>query len=114
MLRKTYGRDLDAIMCDGPKDMENFPMKFGTVYAQIGEEMSIHTYYRNAIHIRNAFPVIARGKTAVDYDRCNDAICAMIREDTAGRYEPVEIFVNSTEHPASIDISGSPTSGRET
>ena len=108
MLRKTYGRDLDAIMCDGPKDMEDFPMKFGTVYAQIGEEASIHTYYRNAIHIRNAFPVIARGRTAVDYDRCNDAICAMIREDAAGRYEPVEIFVNSTEHPASIDISGSP------
>lgn len=108
LLRKTYGRDLDAIMCDGPKDMEDFPMKFGTVYAQIGEETSIHTYYRNAIHIRNAFPVIARGRTAVDYDRCNDAICAMIREDAAGRYEPVEIFVNSTEHPASIDISGSP------
>ena len=108
LLRKTYGRDLDAIMCDGPKDMEDFPMKFGTVYAQIGEEASIHTYYRNAIHIRNAFPVIARGRTAVDYDRCNDAICAMIREDAAGRYEPVEIFVNSTEHPASIDISGSP------
>ena len=108
MLRKTYGRDLDAIMCKGPEEMESFPMKFGTVYEQIGEDMSIHTYYRNAIHIRNAFPVIARGRTEVDYDRCNDAICAMIREDAAGRYEPVEIFINSTEHPASIDISGSP------
>ena len=107
LFRKTYGRELLSIMCKGPEEMESFPMKFGTVYEQIGEENSIHTYFRNAIRIRNAFPVIARGSTSVDYDRTNNEICAMTREDPEGRYEPVEIFINSTENPSSVDISTS-------
>lgn len=103
----SAGEKLLANMCSGPAQMEKTDMKFGTAYAQVGDEMSVHTYYRNAVRIRNAFPVIARGRTAVDYDRTTDAVCAMTREDPEGRYEPVEIFINATERPASVDLSGS-------
>jgi hypothetical protein len=43
----------------------------------------------------------------VDYDRTNDSVAAFTRKDPEGKYEPVEIFINSTGEPASVDISGS-------
>jgi glycosidase len=100
-------QEMSDMMCDGPAEMDNFTMKFASAYSQISDEYSIFNYYRNAIRIRNTFPVIARGRTAVDYDRTNDSVAAFTRKDSDGKYEPVEIFINSTSEPASVDISGS-------
>ena len=104
---KMIEQEMSDMMCDGPAEMDKFTMKFGSAYSQISDEYSIFNYYRNAIRIRNSFPVIARGRTAVDYDRTNDSVAAFTRKDPAGKYEPVEIFINSTGEPASVDISGS-------
>ena len=104
---KMVEQDMRDMMCDGPAEMDNFKMKFGSAYSQVSDEYSIFNYYRNAIRIRNSFPVIARGRTTVDYDRTNDFIAAFTRKDPEGKYEPVEIFINSTNQPASVDISGS-------
>jgi glycosidase len=82
-------------------------MKYGSAYSQVSDEYSIFNYYRNAIRIRNSFPVIARGRTEVDYDWTNDSVAAFTRKTSEGRYEPVEIFINSTDTTASVDISGS-------
>ena len=104
---KMIEQEMSDMMCDGPAEMDNFTMKFGSAYSQISDEYSIFNYYRNAIRIRNSFPVIARGRTAVDYDRTNDSVAAFTRKDSDGKCEPVEIFINSTSEPASVDISGS-------
>ena len=104
---KMVEQEMHDMMCDGPAEIDNFTMKFGSAYSQISDEYSIFNYYRNAIRIRNSFPVIARGRTAVDYDRTNDSVAAFTRKDSEGKYEPVEIFINSTSEPASVDISGS-------
>ena len=104
---KMVEQEMSDMMCDGPAEMDNFAMKFGSAYSQTSDEYSIFNYYRNAIRIRNSFPVIARGRTAVDYDRTNDSVAAFTRTDPEGKYEPVEIFINSTSEPASVDISGS-------
>ena len=104
---KIIEQEMHDMMCDGPTEMDSFAMKFGSAYSQISDEYSIFNYYRNAIRIRNSFPVIARGRTAVDYDRTNDSVAAFTRRDPDGKYEPVEIFINSTDKPASVDISGS-------
>ena len=100
-------QEMSDMMCDGPAEMDNFAMKFDSAYSQISDEYSIFNYYRNAIRIRNSFPVIARGRTAVDYDRTNDSVAAFTRKDSDGKYEPVEIFINSTSEPTSVDITGS-------
>ena len=100
-------QEMSDMMCDGPAEMDKFTMKFGSAYSQISDEYSIFNYYRNAIRIRNSFPVIARGRTAVDYDRTNDSVAAFTRRDPEGKYEPVEIFINSTDKSASVDITGS-------
>ncbi|MBR3170284.1 MAG: hypothetical protein IKF22_03410, partial [Lachnospiraceae bacterium] len=104
---KMVEQEMSDMMCDGPAEMDNFAMKFGSAYSQISDEYSIFNYYRNAIRIRNSFPVIARGRTTVDYDRTNNSVAAFTRKDPEGKYEPVEIFINSTSEPASVDISGS-------
>ena len=104
---KMIEQEMHDMMCDGPTEMDSFAMKFGSAYSQISDEYSIFNYYRNAIRIRNSFPVIARGRTAVDYDRTNDSVTAFTRREPDGKYEPVEIFINSTDKPASVDISGS-------
>ena len=104
---KMIEQEMHDMMCDGPAEMDSFAMKFGSAYSQISDEYSIFNYYRNAIRIRNSFPVIARGRTAVDYDRTNDSVTAFTRREPDGKYEPVEIFINSTDQPASVDISGS-------
>ncbi len=104
---KMVEQEMHDMTCDGPAEMDNITMKFGSAYAQISDEYSIFNYYRNAVRIRNSFPVIARGRTAVDYDRTNDSVAAFTRKDPEGKYEPVEIFINSTGEPASVDISGS-------
>ena len=100
-------QEMGDMMCDGPAEMDRFTMKYGSAYSQISDEYSIFNYYRNAVRIRNSFPVIARGRTEVDYDRTNDSVAAFTRRDSEGKYEPVEIFINSTDAPASVDISGS-------
>ena len=104
---KMIEQEMSDMMCNGPAEMDNFTMKFGSAYSQTSDEYSIFNYYRNAIRIRNSFPVIARGRTAVDYDRTNDSVVAFTRKDLEGKYEPVEIFINSTSEPSSVDISGS-------
>lgn len=100
-------QEMGDMMCDGPAEMDRFTMKYGSAYSQISDEYSIFNYFRSAIRIRNSFPVIARGRTEVDYDRTNDSVAAFTRRDSEGKYEPVEIFINSTDAPASVDISGS-------
>ena len=104
---KMVEQEMHDMMCDGPAEMDNFTMKFGSAYSQTSDEYSIFNYYRNAIRIRNSFPVIARGRTSVDYDRTNDSVAAFTRRDPEGKYEPVEIFINSTDKSASVDISDS-------
>ena len=104
---KMIEQEMHDMMCDGPAEMDSFAMKFGSAYSQISDEYSIFNYYRNAIRIRNSFPVIARGRTTVDYDRTNDSVAAFTRRDPDGKYEPVEIIINSTDKPASVDITGS-------
>lgn len=104
---KMIEQEMHDMMCNGPAEMDNFTMKFGSAYSQTSDEYSIFNYYRNAIRIRNSFPVIARGRTAVDYDRTSNSVVAFTRKDLEGKYEPVEIFINSTSEPSSVDISGS-------
>ena len=104
---KMVEQEMSDMMCDGPAEIDNFAMKFGSAYSQTSGEYSIFNYYRNAIRIRNSFPVIARGRTAVDYDRTNDSVAAFTRRNPDGKDDPVEIFLNSTDKPASVDISGS-------
>jgi glycosidase len=48
-------------MCDGPEDMDQVKMKFGSFEEQESDETSIYNFYKKVIDVRNRNPEIARG-----------------------------------------------------
>jgi len=67
-------------MCAGPPDMDSFKMKFAPLDEQLKDPFSVFHYVRNAIRIRRAFPVIARGKTILLEELSGDDLCVLQRE----------------------------------
>ena len=99
-----WSEDADAEgMCRGPEYMDEVRMKFAPFSEQQKDPLSIWQYVRQAVHIRNAFPVIARGRTVEVEELCEEEYAVMIRED--GEHEPVLIALNLDESEHSIDLS---------
>ncbi|MCR5230609.1 MAG: hypothetical protein K6D03_10830 [Solobacterium sp.] len=99
-----WSADADAQgMCDGPPAMDSVAMKFPSYEEQKDDPYSIFNYYRNAVRIRNAFPVIAKGRTAAQ-DISTDKVCAMIRYEENGEDTPVYILINTSEENQTADV----------
>ena len=111
-------------MCDGPKDMDKFEMKYPAVDEQSQDPYSIYNYYKAAIKMRNLYPVIARGTTKEIEDLSGKEICVMtktVTEEAAAEYlsaagventdsfGPAEllIIINSSDEEQTVDLSGS-------
>ena len=75
-------------MCDGPADMEDFEMKYGSLEEQAQDASSVYNYYKKAIKIRNQNPEIARG--TVDYleEISDDSVCVLKKT-----YEASEVLL---------------------
>lgn len=92
-------------MTQGPPDMDEVEMKFDPEDVQTSDPTSILSYYRNAILIRSAFPVIARGDTTTVDSLSGDDICAFTRTMEDGSYDPVLIVVNASDEEQTVDLS---------
>lgn len=77
-----------AGMCDGPPYMDSIKMKFGSLEEQAKDENSVYNYVKDAIHVRNAFPEIARGNTTCLTEISNEQICVLKKV-----YEGSEIII---------------------
>ena len=64
-------------MCDGPEAMEEMEMTYGSLETQQNDADSIYSYYKQVIHIRNAFPAIARGTVEFLADQSSEQICIL-------------------------------------
>jgi glycosidase len=93
-------------MCKGPDGMDSFKMKYPSLEEQEGDPYSIYNYYKAAIRMRNTFPVIARGSTALVEKLSGDSICAFTR--TSEDYEDVLVIFNTSEESQTVDISSDP------
>ena len=71
----------DPDMCAGPPDMDEFPMKFPSVAEQMKDNLSLLTWFREVIRVRNTFPAIARGTTEGVDSLSDDNVAAFIRRD---------------------------------
>ena len=89
-------------ICKGPDGAEPQENKFGSVAEQREDPASILTWFRWAIAIRNAFPVISHGTTAAVETLSSDTVSVFTR--TADGYDPVCIAVNLGSEPVSIDL----------
>ncbi len=90
-------------VCDGPPNMGKVVMKYGTVTEQLADPYSIYHYVRNAIRLRNAYPVIARGTTSVLGELSGADICAMIRTDGD---ETILIVINTSDESQTVSLTG--------
>ena len=79
---------------------EEYPL--GSLAEQAGNEASIYNYYRQAIAIRNAMPVIARGATTAETEL--NVNCISAQRKTWGEEECL-ILMNINTEAAQVDLS---------
>lgn len=90
-------------MCDGPQDMENVKMKYGSFEEQVEDGNSIYNYVKEVIQLRNQYPVLSHGTAEMEADISNENICVLRKT-----YEGEELLVifNISETEATVDLSG--------
>ena len=92
-----------AGMCDGPADMDDFQMKFGSLEEQEQSPDSIYQYYKKVIKIRNQNPEIARWKVEYLESVSGDSFCVL--KKTWEGSEVLLVFHTGAE-TAELDMSG--------
>jgi glycosidase len=102
-------QELKDWTCTGPADMDSFSMKFGCYAAQSSDPASILAYVRNALLIREAFPVLAEGRTHVLKDISGQQVLAFTR--TGEGMDPLLVLVNSSDQEQTLDLAGTDGSG---
>lgn len=95
--------DDSKYLCDGPADMDDIEMLYGTLEDQKEDDSSIYAYYKDAIRLRNIYPVIARGATTYLGDCDSEGLCVISK--TSDEYEDVVIIINNTDETCVGDIS---------
>jgi len=79
---------------------ESYP--FGSLESQLGDEASVYNYYRQAIAIRNALPVITHGRSAAETALNVGCVSAVRRTWNA---ESCIILMNIDANAAQVDLS---------
>lgn len=95
--------------CKGPANMDSIAMKFGSYASQVQDPSSILTYVRSALRIREAFPVLAQGRTHVLRDLSEQSVLAFTR--TGNEMDPLLVLVNSSEEEQTLDLDGTEGAG---
>jgi glycosidase len=96
-------------MCKGPRAMDSFKMKYSAVDEQSADPYSIYNYVKRAVRLRNAYPVIARGRTATVSELSDKDICAFTRsvtEDEAKEYLEKAAASNTSNQGEAKDAAG--------
>lgn len=89
-------------ICKGPSDSDkDINQSFDALDKQIEDDTSIYNYYRKALHIRNANPVIARGTIDTIFDVTNGDVALIRRSDLK---DNIYISYNTQESNAEIAI----------
>ena len=89
-------------MCAGPADMDDFEMKFPSLEDQTGDDLSLWNWFNQVVHVRKAFPAIARGTTEKVDAVCDDAVACFIRKYDGG---DVLIVMNLRDTAVKKDLS---------
>ena len=90
-------------LCDGPPDMEDVQMKFPPLSEQMEDDMSLYNWFKQVIKVRNAFPVIARGRVEECSELCTDYIAAFYKKGDSE--QTVLIIINLGSDEEVCDLS---------
>lgn len=97
-------------MCNGPADMDDVKMKYGSQEEQSEDGNSIYNFVKETIKLRNSYPAISHGTVTYEKELSNDSIC-VIRKEYEG--EEVLLVFNCRETSQSVDLSGISLNGNE-
>lgn len=92
-----------AGMCDGPADMDSVKMKYGALETQEADGNSVYHFVKEAVHLRNQYPEIARGTVRLE-ESLSDANVCVIRKT----YEGAEVLLayNLSSETQEVDCTG--------
>jgi len=103
-----WSEDEDSYMCKDPDDADEVEQVFPALDEQLLDETSLANYYKDALYLRNKYPVIARGDVQNVEDITNDTIAATIRtyED-----DKIAILYNTSDENMDVDMTGTDIEG---
>ena len=95
--------DAEAVgMCDGPKDMEDFEMKYGSLEEQSADGNSIYHYIKQAILLRNQYNALSHGVASKEEGLMSEQICALKK---VYNEEEVLLVYNISNQSITIDLA---------
>ena len=89
-------------MCDGPAEMENVTMKYGSLEDQQDDPLSIYNYFKQAIRLKNMYPDIARGSVDFIDEMSTEDICVFNKQ---WEEENIWIIYNISQNENVVDVS---------
>ena len=89
-------------MCDGPAEMENVTMKYGSLEDQQDDPLSIYNYFKQAIRLKNMYPEIARGSVDFIDEMSTEDICVFNKQ---WEEENIWIIYNISQNEHEVDVS---------
>lgn len=99
-------------ICNVPEGADsNVEQAFPSVDEQLQDELSLLSYYKRALNMRNKNPEFARGTITKEEKLCDGTVAAIkktwTREDESGNSVTSEVIViyNTTDEAAVIDLS---------
>ena len=93
----------DPDVCAGPPDMDEVKLKFPSLKDQQEDELSIYSWFKQVIKVRNAFPAISMGKARLDETVSGDTVAAFFKE--CNGEDPVYIVINLSEETKTLSIA---------
>ena len=78
-------------------------MKFPSLEDQMADDLSLWRWFREVVHVRRAFPAIARGTTEAVDSVSNESVAAFIRHSAGD--EDVLVVMNLRDQATMKDVS---------
>ena len=83
--------------------MDEAQMKFPSLEEQMTDDLSLWRWFSEVVHVRRAFPAIARGTTEAVDGVSDESVAAFIRR--CADYEDVLVVMNLRDQPAEKNLS---------
>lgn len=94
-------------MCNGPADMDTVKMKYGSLEEQESDGNSIYHFVKQALALRNAYPVIARGTAFFEETLSDDSLCVLRKTwEGENKTEEIVLVFNISETEQTLNLSG--------
>jgi glycosidase len=90
-------------MCAAPAGMDTLQMRFPSLETQMTDENSLWAWFKEVIHVRKAFPAIARGTTEAVDGVIDTNVAAFIRRSAED--QDVLVVMNLRDQAVEKDLS---------